>query len=238
MKPTLVPIPIRIVISTRRYAVAASLFYDIYRENAYDLIDRLSPKEERVLGIFPVPSAAEKEHADAADAYFVRPADPAVLHAKKTGKPTDAIEESQFVTEGYVTVISDDFGMETETPADAGPVASSVDIVYHEALSSGMEGSLVKLTYRTDNPDLITLTRTGSVRTAMTFLAHHRVICSYDTQYIPLHIGIHAITVDNRLDEDRELLLDYIIEVKGGVAERCTMRLKIAALDPAQEDSF
>ena len=45
---------------------------------------------------------------------------------------------------------------------------------------------------------------------------------------MPFQIGIHALTVDNRLDTEGVLLLDYLIEIKGGVAERCTMRMTVA----------
>ena len=90
-----------------------------------------------------------------------------------------------------------------------------------------MEGAVSTVTYRRDEPELLTMLRTGAVKTAMTFRPHHRAICTYDTPYMPFQIGIHALTVDNRLDTDGVLLLDYLIEIKGGVAERCTMRMTV-----------
>ena len=48
---------------------------------------------------------------------------------------------------------------------------------------------------------------------------------------MPFSIGIHALTVDNRLDTEGILKLDYIIEIKGARAERCEMVMKV------QEDS-
>ena len=69
--------------------------------------------------------------------------------------------------------------------------------------------------------------RTGMVSTAMTFKAHHRSICTYETPYMPFSIGVHALTVDNRLDSEGVLKLDYIIEIKGARAERCEMTMII-----------
>ena len=46
---------------------------------------------------------------------------------------------------------------------------------------------------------------------------------------MPFEVGVHALIVDNRLDTDGELRLDYIIEIRGGCAERCSMLMKIIA---------
>ena len=50
---------------------------------------------------------------------------------------------------------------------------------------------------------------------------------TYETPYMPFSIGVHALTVDNRLDTEGILKLDYIIEIKGGCAERCEMTMTI-----------
>ena len=100
-------------------------------------------------------------------------------------------------------------------------------IRYDETELTGMEGAHSTITYRTADPGLVTMIRTGMVSTALTFKAHHRAICTYDTPYMPFSIGIHALTVDNRLDTDGELKLDYIIEIRGARAERCEMVMKI-----------
>ena len=103
----------------------------------------------------------------------------------------------------------------------------TVTVSYEESDLTGMEGSTSTVTYRTDDRGLVTMIRSGAVRTAMTFRAHTRSICTYETPYMPFEIGVHALIVDNRLDTDGELRLDYIIEIRGGCAERCTMLMKI-----------
>ena len=103
----------------------------------------------------------------------------------------------------------------------------TVAITYDETELTGMAGAHSTVTYRTSDRGLVTMLRTGMVSTAMTFKAHHRSICTYETPYMPFSIGVHALTVDNRLDTEGVLKLDYIIEIKGARAERCEMTMTI-----------
>ncbi len=204
-------VPVRIVISSERYEIAASLFSDIYGDEVADVA--LSPAEEMLMGIFADPLDPDADD-DLASPYFVKPADPAVTRARATGEDTEAIERMEVITEGSMTVLS-------------APDGDTVAISYAESELTGMEGALSTVTYRRDEPGLVTMLRSGSVKTALTFRAHTRAICTYDTPYMPFQIGIHALTVENRLDVEGVLLLDYLIEIKGGVAERCTMRMTV-----------
>ncbi len=105
--------------------------------------------------------------------------------------------------------------------------SESVAIAYDESEMTGMAGSTTIITYRRDDPATVTMLRSGAVRTAMTFRAHHRTICTYETPYMPFQVGIHALVVDNRLDTDGVLTLDYVIEIRGARAERCCMTVKV-----------
>ena len=109
----------------------------------------------------------------------------------------------------------------TETPS------YTIAVTYDETELTGMAGARSTVTYRTADRGLVSMIRSGPVSTAMTFKAHHRAICTYETPYMPFSIGIHALTVDNRLDTEGILKLDYIIEIKGARAERCEMTMKI-----------
>lgn len=207
---------IRITMTSERYEVAASLFDSVFGDMAEQVGGNvpptpMTPAEELIMGIFA------DDFSD--DGYFVKPADPAVIRAKKTGEETDAIEKIDLITEGIMTV-TPDVGF-TEEPS------YTVAISYDETELTGMAGARSTVTYRTADRGLVTMLRTGLVSTAMTFKAHHRAICTYDTPYMPFSIGIHALTVDNRLDIDGILKLDYIIEIRGARAERCEMTMKI-----------
>ena len=135
----------------------------------------------------------------------------------------DAIEKIDIITEGIMTVTPD--GGFTEEPS------YTVAVTYDETELTGMAGARSTVTYRTADRGVVSMIRSGLVSTAMTFKAHHRAICTYETPYMPFSIGIHALTVDNRLDTEGILKLDYIIEIKGARAERCEMTMKV------QEDS-
>ena len=205
---------IRIIMTSERYEVAASLFDSVFGDLADQAPQPVSSAEEMLMGIFA------DDFGDSGSNYFVRPADPAVIRAKQTGEETEAIEKIDLITEGIMTITPD--GGFSEEPFH------TVAISYDETELTGMAGARSTITYRTADRGLVTMLRTGMVSTAMTFKAHHRAICTYDTPYMPFSIGIHALTVDNRLDTDGELKLDYIIEIRGARAERCEMTMKIA----------
>jgi uncharacterized beta-barrel protein YwiB (DUF1934 family) len=212
---------IRIIMTSERYEVAASLFDSVFGDLAEQTGGNVpptptTPAEEMLMGIL-----ADDLSDDPNGSYFVKPADPSVLRAKATGEETDAIEKIDLITEGIMT-ITPDTGF-TEEPT------YTVAISYDETELTGMAGARSTITYRTSDRGLVTMLRTGMVSTAMTFKAHHRAICTYDTPYMPFSIGIHALTVDNRLDTEGILKLDYIIEIRGARAERCEMTMKIKA---------
>ena len=211
---------IRIIMTSERYEVAASLFDSVFGDLAESVGDQplqpVSSAEEMLMGIFADDLSDDRSGEPS---YYVKPADPSVLRAKKLGEENEAIEKIDLITEGILTITPDE-GF-TEEPS------CTVSIGYDETELTGMAGAHSTITYRTADRGLVTMIRTGMVSTALTFKAHHRAICTYDTPYMPFSIGIHALTVDNRLDIDGELKLDYIIEIRGARAERCEMTMKI-----------
>ena len=210
---------ITITMTSERYEVAASLFDAVYGDVAEEQLHPVSSAEEMMMGIFADPAGDMGDEEGGGESFFVKPADPEVIRAKRSGEPTEAIEKIDLITEGILTITPD--GGFTEEPS------STVAISYDETELTGMAGARSTVTYRTSDRGLVTMLRTGLVSTAMTFKAHHRAICTYDTPYMPFSIGIHGLVVDNRLDTEGELKLDYIIEIRGARAERCEMTMKI-----------
>lgn len=129
---------------------------------------------------------------------------------------TDGEERIDLITEGILVC-----------HADPESGAATVTISYPESELTGMEGSQSSVLFRTDEPGLIHMIRTGTVSTALTFREHCRAICSYDTPYMPFQVCIHGIRVDNRLLTDGILLLDYVIEIRGAQAEHCSMEMRV-----------
>lgn len=100
-------------------------------------------------------------------------------------------------------------------------------VSYEESQLTGMEGSMSSVTFRHSDKELVNMIRSGAVSTAMTFRPHHRTITSYQTPFMPFEVGVHCLTVKNMLAEGGSLFLDYIIEIRGGEAERCMMEFAV-----------
>lgn len=102
-----------------------------------------------------------------------------------------------------------------------------VELVYAESELTGMEGSLTAIGFDRANPDLVSMIRTGPVRTAMTFEQGKRHICLYNTPYSEFEVCVRTLKVKNRLLEENYLELDYLIEIHGAQAEHCKMTVTI-----------
>lgn len=139
--------------------------------------------------------------ADAKDGYFVK------------GEKSGETEKFEIISEGYVEDDGDCFS-----------------VSYMESELTGLEGSQSVVSFRREETELVTMTRSGAVSTAMTFRPHHRTISSYQTPFMPFEVGVHCLRVKNTLAEDGRLLLDYIIEIRGGEAERCLMEFSVKLL--------
>lgn len=204
---------VRIGMISERYEICASLFDSVYGDDPDsagipDELHPVSPTEEMLLGIF--------EDDGSESGYFVKPADPAVIAAQRNDEESDAIQKIELYTEGVMAEI-----------VDPHSGVTTVTVAYDESELTGMEGAHSHIIFRSDEPGLVHMIRSGAVNTAMTFKAHHRAICTYDTPYMPFQIGIHSLVVDNRLLTEGELVLDYIIEIRGAKAERCSMKLTV-----------
>jgi uncharacterized beta-barrel protein YwiB (DUF1934 family) len=230
--------PVRISMQSEQYEVCASLFDAVYglsgdaesgtsqgeecqpgqTDSTVPELVPLSPQEELALGVM--------EDGNSPNHYFVKPADPAVLRhmgrgsesdrAGDTGAKDDAVQAMELITEGMLY----------REPEPAGE-GETITIAYDESELTGMEGSHSTVVFRTSESGLVHLIRSGPVSTALTFLAHHRAICTYNTPYMVFQVAVHSLAVDNSLLTDGVLKLDYIIEIRGACAERCHMTFRL-----------
>ena len=102
-----------------------------------------------------------------------------------------------------------------------------VELVYAESELTGMQGSLTAIGFEPSNPDLVSMVRTGPVRTAMTFEEGKRHICLYNTPFSEFEVCVRTIKVNNRLLEENKIDLDYLIEIHGAQAEHCKMTVTV-----------
>ncbi len=102
-----------------------------------------------------------------------------------------------------------------------------VELIYAESELTGMQGSMTAIGFDRANPDLVSMMRTGPVRTAMTFEEGKRHICLYNTPFSEFEVCVRTIKVKNRLLEENRLELDYLIEIHGAQAEHCKMTVTL-----------
>jgi uncharacterized beta-barrel protein YwiB (DUF1934 family) len=102
-----------------------------------------------------------------------------------------------------------------------------VELVYAESELTGMQGSVTAIGFEPLNPGLVSMVRTGPVRTAMTFEEGKRHICLYNTPFSEFEVCVRTLKVNNRLLEENKLELDYLIEIHGAQAEHCKMTVTV-----------
>lgn len=102
-----------------------------------------------------------------------------------------------------------------------------VELIYEENEGSGMAGSITSIGFDRSAPELITVSRTGTVFTSMSFEEGKRHISVFDTPFSSFQICIRTLHVDNRLLTDGNLFLEYLVEVHGAEAEHCRMTVTL-----------
>ena len=102
-----------------------------------------------------------------------------------------------------------------------------VELVYEESELTGMEGSVTSIGFDRNNPTLISMMRTGPVRTALTFEEGKRHYCVYNTPYSDFEVCVRAVHVENDLLREGRMVLDYVVEIHGAQAEHCKMTITV-----------
>lgn len=102
-----------------------------------------------------------------------------------------------------------------------------ISISYKESEATGMEGATTTLFFQKNEPGLITMTRTGTVRTALVFEAGHRHHCIYETPIMPFDVSVETRVVQNDIEVAGRLHLDYTVELRGANAEHTRFEMKL-----------
>ena len=102
-----------------------------------------------------------------------------------------------------------------------------VELVYAESELTGMQGSLTAIGFEPANPDLVSMVRTGPVRTAMTFEEGKRHICLYNTPFSEFEVCVRTIRISNALIVSGKLNIDYVVEIRGAKADRTKFTMQI-----------
>ncbi len=106
-----------------------------------------------------------------------------------------------------------------------------VELIYEESELTGMKGSITAIGFHRNNPSLMSMMRSGPVRTALTFEEGKRHYCLYNTPLSDFEVCVRALRVHNRLLEEGEIYLDYLVEIHGARAEHCRMQINISEME-------
>ena len=104
-----------------------------------------------------------------------------------------------------------------------------VEVSYEETEATGMSGSTTAISFLESDENIVTMIREGAVSTALVFEAGKRHHCLYKTPFMPFQVCVHTMKVDNRLQDEGYIDLDYIVEIRGAQAERTKFRMELLA---------
>ncbi len=102
-----------------------------------------------------------------------------------------------------------------------------ISISYDESEATGMEGSSTTVSFLKNDPNVISMTRTGIVSATLVFEEGKRYHCIYKTPFMPFEICVRTFKVQNLILGAGTLSLDYIVEIRGAKAERTKFSCKI-----------
>lgn len=118
----------------------------------------------------------------------------------------------------------------TEYVTDAELIlGDSCEIVYRENEELGMGNTTVKVCWRADEPDRVTVMRSGEIGTVMTFEMGKRHISAYSMPGMSFELCTRALRVMNNFDGKvgGEIYLDYVIEIRGSFGGRRKMIMQM-----------
>ncbi|MBQ5887301.1 MAG: DUF1934 domain-containing protein [Clostridia bacterium] len=99
-------------------------------------------------------------------------------------------------------------------------------IRYEESELSGMEGTTTELIFSKNEPSLVTLRRTGTVRCAIVMEEHRQHSGVYQTPVMPLDLTVTTHSLTNTITEDGGVL-DAYYSIRFGTVTTTRTRLKM-----------
>ena len=135
------------------------------------------------------------------------------------------LAEEVDLPEGILGEVAEGEKIEISTDGTLKEVDGRIELAYDETELTGMEGSRTAISFSPDAPELITMVREGTVSTALVFEPNKRHHCVYKTPYMPFEVCVRTLKVENKLDSENRLYIDYIIEIRGAKAERTKFEL-------------
>lgn len=129
---------------------------------------------------------------------------------------------------------SDSGVIEMVTEAAVAVKGGRLTVSYDETEITGLGESRTEISFALDDPTVISVMRTGEVRTALVIEQGVRHICTYETPVMPFEICTYARKATNSVTVDGgEMHLDYIVEIRGALAQRTVLDVTLRKADAA-----
>ena len=106
-----------------------------------------------------------------------------------------------------------------------------VILQYDESELSGMDGCVTKIMFSKQKPSFVVMMREGMVNTSLSFEAGKRHISTYNTPYMPFRLCVNTVRVENTFDTDGEIVIEYLLEIRGLSTERNILKIKVNFID-------
>lgn len=131
---------------------------------------------------------------------------------------------------------SSDGMYELTTTAEYTEEDGRVTFTYRESELTGMEGTVTQISFDRKAPRVISLLRSGTVKSAFILEEGRRHTSVYETPFLPFEVCVYSRSVTNTvllppLTEDGlprgEIAFDYVVEIRGMDAQRTRLSIKV-----------
>jgi uncharacterized beta-barrel protein YwiB (DUF1934 family) len=116
----------------------------------------------------------------------------------------------------------------TEAVMDVSP-DGRITLRYEESELSGMEGTTTELIFTKDEPTLVTLRRTGTVRCALVMEERKQHSGVYETPVMPLDLTVTTHSLKNSITEEGGTL-DVYYSLRFGTVTTTRTRLRVEVI--------
>lgn len=103
-------------------------------------------------------------------------------------------------------------------------------VEYDESELTGMVGATTAISFALDEPGIVVMSRSGTVRGSLCFEKGSRIDCVQDTGEMMLSFVVDTEALQNDLSEDGgELKISYCMEFRGSPVQRSLMHISVTA---------
>ncbi len=102
-----------------------------------------------------------------------------------------------------------------------------IEIAYMENEDDEQLKTRSKIIFSPADPELVIMSKEGAMNAILSFEEGKLHICTYDTPFMPIKVYVTSSRVDNRLINDGELLLNYVLSLNDTEPQHFIVEVKI-----------